>query len=766
MSKPKLNRSRLARQTSVSVLAVAAALAASAGGAWAQTAPAAPAQPGAQATTAGQVAEVVVTATKRAENEQDVPVSTSVILPAQVTQLFSAGGDVRALANTVPSLNVESSDGRTFPRFYIRGYGNTDFSAFASQPVGLVYDDVVQENPALKGFPVFDVGDVEVLRGPQGTLFGRNSPAGVVQVQSAKPQLGQTNGSFSVSDGTYNTANVIGMYNAPINDSMAVRISAQEQHRDNWVTDPVNNTTLGGYDDFAGRIQLLYDPNSNFNALFNFHGRDLNGSSELFRANIMQPGTDNLVAGFNPATIYTNGKNTQQYSGIGASAKLTWNFDQISVISITGFEKILNYFTQGDVDGGNDTGPNVTAANGTTIGVPFQVETSGGISNHDQYTQEIRAQSNYSGPINWLAGVYYFYETATAPNIDYNELGTIVTDYNISQQNNQAYAVFGSLDYKPIDNLELRGGVRYTHDHKTFDIVGALNQTFATTSDAATADNVSGDFSATYTVAPNFNVYGRYANGFRAPSFGAPSAYVGIQVAKAETDNSGEIGFKSLLDDRRIKLNADIFYYDVQNQQLTAVGGANNSTQLINAKNTIGYGAELDFEAHITDEITFATAASYNYTRIEDPTLTVATCAPTTCTVTNPVTEVTSGGSTTQYANINGNPLPQAPKWTVDPSLSYTRRLANNNEVFFTSDLAYRSEINFLLYEAKEFTGQAYADLGLRAGYRWAEGKYELAAYCRNCLNEIRLVGGIDFDNLTGFINDPIIVGVQFSGKF
>src|SRR5262249_56804143 len=89
----------------------------------------------------------------------------------------------------VPSLNVESSFGRAYPRFYIRGYGNSDFHLNASQPVSLVYDDVVQENPILKGFPIFDLAQVEVLRGPQGTLFGRNTPAGVVEFDFAPPEL-------------------------------------------------------------------------------------------------------------------------------------------------------------------------------------------------------------------------------------------------------------------------------------------------------------------------------------------------------------------------------------------------------------------------------------------------------------------------------------------------------------------------------------------------------------------------------------------------
>ena len=113
-----------------------------------------------------------VTAQRRVENAKDVPVAISAIQGEKLDVLGSAGDDIRFLAARVPSLNIESSYGRAFPRFYIRGLGNTDFDLNASQPVSLVYDDVVQESPLLKGFPLFDLANVEVLRGPQGTLFG------------------------------------------------------------------------------------------------------------------------------------------------------------------------------------------------------------------------------------------------------------------------------------------------------------------------------------------------------------------------------------------------------------------------------------------------------------------------------------------------------------------------------------------------------------------------------------------------------------------
>jgi iron complex outermembrane receptor protein len=128
-----------------------------------------------------------VTGARRIENLKEVPLSISAMKGEAIETVTVSGQDIRAISGRVPSLNVESDFGRSFPRFYVRGLGNTDFDLNASQPVGLVFDDVVQENPILKGFPLFDIEQVELLRGPQGTLFGRNSPAGVMKFDSVKP---------------------------------------------------------------------------------------------------------------------------------------------------------------------------------------------------------------------------------------------------------------------------------------------------------------------------------------------------------------------------------------------------------------------------------------------------------------------------------------------------------------------------------------------------------------------------------------------------
>ncbi len=160
------------------------------------------------APSVAQLDSVQVTADRRSEDSKDVPVSATVLRPEFLDAISTSASDVRVLAGKTPSLNVESSNGRVFPRFYIRGYGNTDYTTYASQPVSLVYDDIVYENAFLKGFPMFDLQSVEVLRGPQGTQFGRNTPGGVVKFNSAKPVLGSTEGYASVSYGTHATTSV------------------------------------------------------------------------------------------------------------------------------------------------------------------------------------------------------------------------------------------------------------------------------------------------------------------------------------------------------------------------------------------------------------------------------------------------------------------------------------------------------------------------------------------------------------------------------
>ena len=722
----------------------------------------------------GALQEVIVTAERREERLLEVPVSTAVLSGESLAVLGSSGQDIRQLAFAVPSLNIESSNGRTFPRFYIRGYGNTDFTTFASQPVGLYYDDIVQENPALKGFPIFDQQDVEVLRGPQGTLFGRNAPAGVVKIESAKPQLHQFGGYATLSYGTYDTSNIEAVLNIPVGEAWAFRASTQGQHRANWVDAPNNlpgNQHLEGYDDWAVRLQALFRPSDSFDALLNLHTRWLGGSARLFRANVMSEGSNALVPDFDPSKIYTDGYNGQSYTSIGSNLHLNWTFPSFTFQSITGYESIRHYLTIGDIDGG--FGPGFfSGAPPSAWGpgfIPFPVETGGDVTNY-QLTQEFRLFSHTSGPLQGQGGLFFFYDHTTSLGNDYVYNTLEVTDTTRSEQKNDAEAVFGSLEYAFSSAFKLRGGVRYTLDHKTFDVpFSNLAGLPVPQHNSASADKFNWDLAPTYLVTPDTNLYARVATGFRAPSFGEPTSGpppLGIQVASSEDNISYEIGIKTQSTDRRYSIAFDVYYYDVSHQQLTAVGGQSNQVKLINAQDTIGKGAELELHARPINNLQLNLAASYNYTRIEDPTLAVGPCfnwsflpGGQACTELNPL-------NANGFALVNGNPLPQAPRWTGDFSLRYGIPMGPDGELYLFSDMSYRSEMNFFLDKELEFTGPALFQLGARIGYTWNNNKFEVAAFCRNCTDQIRNIGGINFENFTGFINDPRIIGGQVMVRF
>jgi iron complex outermembrane receptor protein len=307
------------------------------------------------------------------------------------------------------------------------------------------------------------------------------------------------------------------------------------------------------------------------------------------------------------------------------------------------------------------------------------------------------------------------------------------------------------------DAFILRGGVRYTDDKKHFNTVVAENVVQIGPSFVdESKSKVNWDLSGTYKLNKDVNLYARAATGFRAPSIAAASASVPITVADAETITSIEGGIKADLFERRARVAFSLYDYDVKNQQLTVVGGNSNVNKLINAAKTRGQGAEVDFEGYVTSAFKVSAGGSYNFTEIRDPSLSVNKCAQ--CTVLDPIN---SSGRVV----IDGNPLPQAPKWIFNATARYGIPMGDG-EFFVFTDWSYRSKINFFLYEAAEFTGKPLTEGGLRVGYNWAGGKYELAAFGRNILNQRRITGGIDFDNLTGFVNEPRTWGVQFKGNF
>ena len=710
---------------------------------------------------------IEVTARKRTENVKDVPISVSALTPKKLDVLGSSGMDVRSLSAKVPSLLIESSFGRTFPRFYIRGLGNTDFDLLASQPVSLIYDDVVLENALTKGMPMFDIERVEVLRGPQGTLFGRNTPAGIVKVQSKKPTQ-DFDATVSGSYGSFGSTDFRLAVGGGLTDTLSARFSLLQQDRDDWIDNKApgfeQKDQLGGYGETAARLQLLWEPNDDFSALFNYHFRDAEADARIFRANIIKPGTNDLIDDFDRETVFHDAavRNNQTVDMKGASLKIEYDFGSHTLTSITGHES-AEMFSVGDIDGGYGAaflpdymGPGF---------IPFPSETGAKMPDHKQSTQEIRIASNDLGDFDYQFGFFLFDEDLTINNLNFDILANGAPNgLAIQNMETTAWAVFASLDYQISDKLSINGGLRYSDDERKWDgelVQSPFGAPGFTESNDVEDSQVSGDFSASYVLNDETNIYARIARGYRAPSIQGRSLLFSANstTADSETVDSIETGFKSVFLENTARVDGSVYYYVVKDQQLTAVGGTGNVASLLNADKSVGYGFELDSEYFVTPDLVIAGSVSYNHTELKDSTVAVPGCGGG-CTVTDPL-------NADGLAIIDGNSLPQSPEWISNISARWTKEIADG-ELYFYTDWSYRSEVNFFLYESTEFKGDALLEGGVRVGYEWFgdDAEYEVALFGRNITDEEQLTGAIDFNNLTGYVNEPRFWGVEFKANF
>jgi iron complex outermembrane receptor protein len=702
--------------------------------------------------------EIVVTAQRREENLQEVPISVSTLSGARFENLFDAGEDIRALATRVPSLYAESSNGRLAPRFYLRGLGNTDFDLAASQSVSIIMDEVVQENVILKSFPLFDVERVEVLRGPQGTLFGRNTPAGIIKFDTRKP-TDEAEGRVDLSYGRYGSTVVDAAVGGPLADNLSVRASMLYMNRDDWISNAFTeqDDVMGGFEDLAYRLQALWQITDNLSALANVHGRTMDGTASVFRANILGPGSNDLNVNFDRNTVFFDegNNNPQEADALGGSLKLEWDVsDTMTVTSITAHETVENR-SLGDIDGGFGAvflpfqGPCPPGSDpATDVCIPFPSQTQDGIDNLDQFTQEVRIAADASDRLFWQAGFFYFDSEFAVTTFPFFAPPTTVAHENTS------WAVFGHVSYDISDVWNITGGVRYTDDEKDLFSAGV---TPVNVSD----EQVSWDVSLSYALSSDVNLYGRLASGFRAPTiqgrdiaFGAPPS-----SADSETITSIEGGFKSTLLGDRLRLNAAIYYYEIEDQQFSAIGGAGNLIQLVNADTGTGTGIDVDAEWLATDNLSFTAGFSWNDTEIDDSELRVAPCGSGLCTVLDPL----DGNGN---AIVDGNSFPQAPETMLNFTARYTVPVGDDAEFFAYTDWAYQGDTNFFLYESAEFSSEDTFEGGVKFGYGKIDGSWEVAIFGRNITDEENVKGGIDFNNLTGFVNEPRVWGVSFSANF
>jgi iron complex outermembrane receptor protein len=736
----------------------------------------------------GGLEEIVVTAERREENLQNVPVSVSAVQGDTLRQFQSGGEDILALAGRVPGLYAETTTGRIFPRFYIRGLGNVDFYLGASQPVSIIQDDIVLEHVVLKSNPVFDVAQVEVLRGPQGSLFGRNTTAGIIKFDTIRPSMDfQARGNFSY--GSYNTVTAdVGAGGPIVQDKIAFRVSGLYQRRDDWIDNAYGGTgfdgtrggkdALGGFEEKDARLQLLLTPTENLSINLSGHYRDYDGTSTIFYRNALPIGTNNPNKRRDVIVQDEAFDNPQAYETYGGSANIAWDFGGITLTSITGYETTSGY-SRGDTDGGAAVSFPV---NGVANGYG---QSQGNIRDLDQSAQEVRLASSGDSPFKWQVGGFYFDQRditefyqrrffLTAPFVAANSNTNNPDNWVRLHEVNTSWAVFGQASYKIGDRLTLTGGARYTEDRKRTTLLKPA-MTGATVNFPATAPRdvrlvgkePSWDVSALYEIAPEVNVYARVARGFRGPTIQGRSAVFAsaFTTADSETIMSYEVGFKSE-PFSNLRLNASAFHWQVDDIQLNG-NDADGNGVLFNADKATAWGVEGEIEWRPIRNISFSLGGNVLKTEIKDDRVYAQVCAlngRVTCTVLDPTITRPIFGAPAVLAQIDGNPLPNAPKWQINAAVRYDIPLWTEGNMFVSTDFNAQGYTNFILYKTREFYADGNYELGLKVGYTDPDDRYELAAFARNITAQKNLKGVIENYNAAVY-NEPRIIGASLSIK-
>ena len=735
----------------------------------------------------GVLEEIVVTAQKREQGLQDVPISVATTQGEALNAIFSGSDDILGLSGRIPGLYAESSNGRSAPRFYIRGLGNIDFDLAASQPVSLIMDEVVMENVVLKSFPLFDLNNIEVIRGPQGTLFGRNTTAGIIKINTRRPD-DEFSGYLKGSYATHATTNIEGAVGGSLIDgTLAARVSVLSRSRDNWITNAhTGEKSLGRYKDNAFRAQVLWTPSDRFSALLLHQNRSLDGTSSIFRANIFTTGSAELNQNYTRDVVYYDGgdNNPQAYQSHGTTLNLTWDFDTASFNSITSLQQ-ADGFSRGDIDGGvvnigsAPPPPNgITFADVNVFGIPsrtwpgpiFTPSVTQDGADTDQFTQEFRLASDNEGKFNWQIGAFFFRSDLVVTTDSFASFGFVDVQDTKIQQENETWAVFGQGSYDVTDRLNLTAGVRYTDDTKDFKVLqfGQLwldlgIPTFLADPISVDDGQASWELSANFAMTDESSLYARFSNGFRAQTIqGRDVAFLETPTtAEAETINSFEVGYKADLFSDRLRVNVAAFSYVVDDMQLSIIGGASNTNQVVNADKGEAVGFELDAQWLVTDNLLVSFGTSYNDTELKDPALSTAPCGSGLCTPLDPVNP-----NNPAQVLVNGNPFPRAPATTHNLSLRYSAPVGNDAEVYVFTDWAWTGEINMPLYEAVEFQTKDQFEGGLRVGYKNSESGLEIALFGRNITDEHNVLGFVDFSNNTGFVNEPRVWGLEVGYEF
>lgn len=733
--------------------------------AWAQSADQAEAKPD------DGIAEILVTAQRRSQSVQDVPIAIAAL---SGEQLAEAGvRDPRDLTLLVPSLSMQAGTAASTTSLFIRGVGIGDFNSNTTGAVGVYVDDVFLGANAGKLFNVFDSDGIEVLKGPQGTLYGRNTTGGAIRFSSRKPTEGLS-GDFSALYGRFNEVRLEGgIGGAIVDDLIKVRVSGLYHRNDGTTFNRATGNRANDIDLWASRLIADITPSPDALIRVIVHGGRSKGGARQFQhrgqgvdflgnPSFLPDGTPADGFGYadtdgNPWAGDYDVEGKERIDVFGTSLTGQFTFGGVQLTSITAYEQV-NRATLEDTDAS-----------------PNQVINAYYEDRPRQFSQELRLQSVGESDFTWILGGFYFHDklrtdsgfdllrglrdpSAPLGGFDpVNSLGLLRYPYT---QMTDSFAVFGQGDYKLTDRLTATLGLRYSRDKirmqfaSLFDALG----TVVPVKDYSDVIVPLLDFDDTETfndlswrAALNYNtgdtlLYASFSKGYNSGGFagGASTDAAQVQPFRSENLYAYELGIKTDLLDRKLRINASAFHYDYRDLQVFVfdLTGPVPVQRKLNAGNGRIWGFEAEVTARPTGNLELFSAITLMDTEYRN--------------------FAALGG-----ADFSGNRLVNAPNFAGTVGVRLTVPLKNGSELRANVDGNYVSSILLFPDNAPQNRVDGYGLINSRLAWTSADDRYEVAIWGKNLTNKafITAISPVITQDQINF-NEPRTYGVQVSIRF
>jgi iron complex outermembrane receptor protein len=707
-----------------------------------------------------QLEEIVVTAQRREQNLQQVPIAISAMTAEMLAQ--SGLRDPRDLQGFVPNLQFQSGTAATTSIIFLRGVGIGDFNANTTGAVGVYVDDVFQGATSGKLFNVFDGDGIEVLRGPQGTLYGRNTTGGAIRFSSRKP-TDEFAANMSMLYGRYDEFRLEGGIGGPIvEDKVNVRIAGLYNQRDGWLRNRATGNDLNDLDLWAARAIVDFTPMDTLLLRLTVHGGANRGGARQFQHRgqgvdfFGDPAFDaNGVPLDGLGYADTDGnanagdydvEGQEDVDVFGASLFGRLDLDGVTLTSITAYEEV-DRSTLEDTDAS-----------------PNDVLTAVYIDEPRQWSQELRIQSTDGERLDWILGAFYFHDDLdTDSSYDLLRALRVPTDDNPTgfdpansigllrypfTQTTESVAVFGQTDFRLGETLTLTTGLRYTADSIDFEYQSFFDELgfivpVLDIDDSEDFSNLSGRLALSYQASDDMLLYASVSSGYNSGGFPGAASTDPLQLKPFDSEDlyAYEAGIKSEFMDRRLRFNAAAFYYDYQDLQVFIydVSTGIPIQRKLNAGSGEIYGLEADLTFRPTSGLDLFLSMSVLDSEYKD----------------------FADGLGNDFS---GNKLVNAPEFSATAGLSYTHPLGDAGSLRALLDGSYQSRVYFTPANDPLYGESDVTMLNARLAWARSDGRIEVALWGKNLTDErwVNFIAPvITMDQLN--YNDPQTYGIELS---